>query len=93
MQARFPVEQVTIKGPSTTWKRLGNSGQTVTFHFCPQCGSTVYWKFAGAPDVIGVAIGCFIDPGFPPPKISAFEAYGHPWTMRVSDLPLIHHQG
>jgi hypothetical protein len=26
---------------------------------------------------------------FPPPKISGFEAYGHPWAMKAADLPIV----
>jgi hypothetical protein len=25
------------------------------FHFCPECGSTVYWDIAAAPELLGVA--------------------------------------
>jgi hypothetical protein len=31
------------------------------FHFCPSCGSTVYWEPARKPDMIGVAVGAFAD--------------------------------
>ena len=39
-----------------------------------------------APDLLGVAVGGFTDPTFPPPIISGFEAYGRPWVMNISDL-------
>jgi hypothetical protein len=42
VQARIPHEQVTIEGQSTKWTRPSDSGGPVTFHFCPECGSTVY---------------------------------------------------
>jgi hypothetical protein len=44
-----------------------------------------------APAVIGVAVGGFTDPTFPPPMISGFEAYGHPWAMNAADLAVPHH--
>jgi hypothetical protein len=59
-----------------------------TYHFCPECGSTVYWDISNAPDVYGVAVGGFTDPTFPPPVISGFEAYGRAWVMNISDLPM-----
>jgi hypothetical protein len=52
----------------------------------------VYWDISVAPDVIGVAVGAFTDPTFPPPMISGFEAYGAKWAMNVSDLPMPHHE-
>jgi hypothetical protein len=102
VQARLPVEHVRIDGQSTTWTFPSDGGEPVTFrscdsggatyHFCPECGSTVYWEIAEAPDFLGVAVGAFTDPAFPPPMISGFEAYGPAWVMNVSDLPMPHHE-
>jgi hypothetical protein len=60
------------------------------YHFCPECGSTLYWEIDDAPDFLGVAVGGFTDPTFPPPIISGFEAYGRPWVMNISDLSMPH---
>ena len=48
-QARFRRENVTFAGQLTTWKRTAESGNAMTFHFCPACGSTVYWGGEGLP--------------------------------------------
>ena len=32
------------------------------FHFCPDCGATVFYTLATAPDVVAVPIGAFADP-------------------------------
>jgi hypothetical protein len=61
------------------------------YHFCPECGSTVYWEFALAPESLGVAVGAFTDPAFPPPVGSGFEAYGADWAKSIiSDLQMPH---
>ena len=98
IQARFPREQVTIKGKSTAWKFPIKGATPVTyrnctsaggtFHFCPVCGSTVYYELDDAPDFIGVKVGAFTDPSFPPPMISGFEEYRFPWAMNPSALPM-----
>jgi hypothetical protein len=96
VQARLPVEHVTIEGQSTTWTVPSDSSTPAsrcdamggTYHFCPECGSTLYWEIANAADILGVAVGAFTDPTFPPPMISGFEAYGARWAMKVSDLPM-----
>ena len=75
-QARFPREQVTIEGQSTRYTRLGDSGKPITFHFCPDCGATVYWELANAPGLIAVPVGAFADPNFPPPRHSVYEDGG-----------------
>lgn len=89
-QARFPREHVTIEGRSTRWTRAGDSGQSATFHFCPVCGSTVYWEPADAPDLVTVAAGAFADPSFPPPHVSVYEERRHPWALAAGELPLEH---
>ena len=98
IQATFPKEQVTIEGKATTWKfpiegealvtyrNCSRSG--ATFHFCPVCGSTVFYVLVETPDNIGVKVGAFADPTFPPPMISGFEEYRFPWAMNVAALPM-----
>ena len=53
-----------------------SDSQGLTYHFCPECGSTLYWDISDAPDFVGVAVGNFTDPTFPPPVGAGFEAYG-----------------
>ncbi|GID98233.1 GFA family protein [Amorphoplanes digitatis] len=99
-QTRLPSEHVTIAGQSKTWTFPTDNGKPVTFrscdsegatyHFCPECGSTVYWELTIAPGFIGAGVGSFTDPTFPPPKISGFEAYGPAW-LNISDLPMPHY--
>jgi hypothetical protein len=67
-QARFRREQVTFAGKATAWMRTAESGNGLTFHFCPTCGSTVYWEGEGFPGYVAVAIGNFADPSFPAPS-------------------------
>ena len=98
VQGRFPREKAKIEGESTEWTFPSDSEKQVTYqscdsggatyHFCPVCGTTVYWDITAAPDLIGIAIGTLTDPTFPPPKISGFESYGHPWAMQPADLPI-----
>jgi hypothetical protein len=89
-QARFSRDGVTIEGRATQWTRHGDSGAPATFHFCPVCGSTVWWEAAGAPNSIAVAVGMFADPGFPPPHVSVYEERKHPWALAAGELPMAH---
>jgi hypothetical protein len=96
-QTRLPSEHVTIEGQSKTWTFPSDSAKPVefrscdsggaTYHFCPECGSTVYWDITIAPGFIGAGVGSFADPTFPAPKISGFEAYGPAW-LNISALPM-----
>jgi hypothetical protein len=83
VQARYPLESVSINGTSGEYQRTGDSGGTAWFHFCKECGSTVYWRLDQLPGFVAIAVGAFADPGFPPPKISVYNIRRHPWV----DLP------
>ena len=89
-QSRFLRSCIRVSGASTAYQRIADSGNTVKSHFCPICGSTVWWELSGYPDLIAVALGMFADPGYPPPKVSVWEASRHPWTERIADLDMEH---
>jgi hypothetical protein len=90
VQARFPRENVTGEGRSATFQRKAESGNTITFHFCPDCGATVFWAIDAQPDLTAVAVGAFADPLFPEPRFSVFESTRHGWAMRPDDLDMQH---
>jgi hypothetical protein len=87
-QAWFEPRQIALSGTATEFTRLGDSGRSVTFRFCPVCGSTVYWEAEGFPGMIAVAVGAFADPDFPAPTLSGWERRRHHWVERISDLPM-----
>ena len=78
MQARFPAERVRIQGRASEYVRSSDAGEPRAFHFCPECGATVYYHTD--PELIAVPIGAFADPEFPPPRISVWEARRHAWV-------------
>ena len=76
----FPKEQVRTEGPSKVYERSSDSGRKIEFHFCPDCGSTVFWSAEAFPDLIGIAPGAFADPSMPSPTRSVWETTRHPWV-------------
>ena len=74
-------------GQAATWMRTAESGNALTFHFCPTCGSTVYWEGEGFPGYVAVAIGNFADSNFPAPTIAVWEESRHPWVSLPVDTP------
>jgi hypothetical protein len=77
--ARFPPERATVEGRSTEYRRNSDDGNWVTFHFCPVCGSSVWWELEIQPGVVAVAVGAFADPDFPMPVRSVYENRRHRW--------------
>src|SRR5262249_44842426 len=79
--AFFPRENVTATGETKNFTRGSDSGHSVTFHFCPHCGATVFWEPHRKPAAIGVAVGAFADPSFPAPTQSVYREHQHPWMQ------------
>ena len=74
---------VAVEGEAHEFSRATERGGRVTFHFCPQCGSSVYWDLSLEPNIIGLAVGAFADPGFAKPSRSVFGVTRHHWVSDV----------
>jgi len=79
-QARFARNDVKLEGRSKRYVRTADSGNTLEYHFCPECGATVHYSISVAPDVIAIPLGAFANPNFPAPKFSVYETRRHAWV-------------
>ena len=79
-QARFHRDGFEVEGRSSTYTRIGDSGGSATFHFCPKCGATVYYTLAGKEEHVAIPVGAFADPTFPAPWFSVYEERMHSWV-------------
>ena len=84
--AYYEAGQVRLAGATTVYEREVE-GRKLSFHFCPRCGSTVYWTAANHPGRYGIAVGAFSDPHFPKPARSVFERSRHDWLSFPEDVP------
>lgn len=81
VQARFNRSDAEVEGLSKAWVRTADSGNRIAHHFCPECGTTVYYLPEKEPDLIAVAVGAFTDAAFPAPRFSVYESRRHPWVV------------
>jgi hypothetical protein len=92
VQARWPKAQVRINGASNTFVKVADSGNSATFHFCPECGSDVYYEIDGKfDDLVAIPLGAFDDPWFAIPRFSVWEERKHDWVEIVG--PDVEHMG
>jgi hypothetical protein len=77
--AHYHKDQLRFEGESKIYARISDTGFEVRFHFCPDCGTSVYWETNKYPNQCGIAVGCFADPEFPPPTRSIWEESKHDW--------------
>lgn len=78
--AFYPADAVTISGAPKEYVRTAASGGKVRSYFCPDCGSTVYWKADNLPAMVGVAVGAIAAANYPAPVRSVFEQSKHAWV-------------
>ncbi|MCV3240156.1 GFA family protein [Mesorhizobium sp. ZC-5] len=78
--AFFKRQDVRVDGPSKSYERQSDRGFPVWLHFCPDCGSTVFWEPQRKPDAIAVGVGSFADPTFPAPTQSVYGEHRHAWV-------------
>jgi hypothetical protein len=79
--AFFARDNITVEGRATTYSRPSDSGFDISFHFCPVCGSTVYWEPSRKPGQVALGIGAFADPDFPAPTQQVYTEHRHDWLM------------
>ena len=85
--AFFDRDGVRIEGASTIFERPSDSFYPVVHHFCPRCGSTVFWYPLRKPGVIAVAVGAFADPHFPAPTQAVYDQHRHYWVAVAVEAP------
>jgi hypothetical protein len=77
------------QGERGSFRRQADSGTWLTHQFCPNCGSTVCWESERTPELISVAVGCFVDPHFPAPVRTVWTTSKHDWLAFPATIP--HH--
>lgn len=84
--AYYPKTDVQVVGETKMFAREATEGRKVRHHFCPTCGTAVYWFAEVLPDIIGIAVGTFGDPTFPVPSFSIWEQSSHKWASLPEGL-------
>ncbi len=69
-----------VIGRATEYVRSGDQGARFRFRFCPVCGTNLFHTEEGEESSVGVAVGAFADPDFPPPRVSIYECRRHAWV-------------
>ncbi len=88
MQAAFTLEQVQVIGLYKTYRRISDEADRKPhdFHFCPECGSNVFYTEPDEPDLVVVSVGSFADPSFPAPTESGYDSRRHRWLAMPATI-------
>lgn len=83
--AFFAKTKVSVEGRYRSFRRSSETGFDLLFHFCGDCGSTVFWEPLRKPDMVAVGVGSFGDPGFPGPAQEVHTEDRHHWVTPLPD--------
>ena len=75
-----------VTGTATEYVRAGDQGARFRFRFCPICGTNLFHTEEGVEGSVGVAVGAFADPSFPPPRVSIYGIRCHAWVKLPPDV-------
>lgn len=76
---RFDRVQVIPDGPAHSFARIGDDGMTITYHFCPTCGVSVWYENSGLPKAVMVPAGALAPAELPAPSVSVYDARCPAW--------------
>src|SRR3954451_18301184 len=81
MQAGFKTDQVEVTGRFNDYLRVSDEADRKehVFHFCPECGSQVFYTEPTEPDLVVVSVGSFRGP-----VVSAADGVG----LRLAASPV-----
>lgn len=82
----FQKNLITVEGKTKTWSRVAESGRGLVNHFCPTCGSNLFWTLEMRPDHLGVAIGAFDSP-IKEPARAIWMDHKHDWVSFPENWP------
>ena len=74
-----PADAVSTTGETRSYTSTGDSGGTVTRHFCPNCGSNAMNESSTVPHLRMFPVGCLDDISRVQPGVFVFHANKAPW--------------
>ena len=84
--AHWPEGQVAVEGGHANHTRWTEDGHWVRQHFCPACGTLVFYQIEQRPGMISIPAGAFADPDFPPPLVEVYGERRCPWLPVLASV-------
>jgi hypothetical protein len=76
-----------LRGSPKAFTKTGDSGNELTRHFCPECGSPLYTSSPHHPDSYYLKAGCLDDPTIVRATHQSWAKSRIPWATISPDLP------
>ena len=85
--ALFDERNVEVTGGTASYAVTADSGNTLTRHFCPTCGSRVFSRSSRRLGMIVLPAGAFDDSTWFSPKVVLYTRSRHDWDTASDDVP------
>jgi hypothetical protein len=85
--AAVPDASVKISGATSTFTKLGGSGQPTERTFCPKCGSTIFSRPRAMAGVTMLRAGTLNNPSRIAPSMSIYTSRAQPWDQPSASIP------
>ena len=81
IMVRLPKTALQIQGTIKTFSKLGDSGNPILRHFCPECGSSIADEPTARPGMINLNAGTLDDPSLVVPTLEIYCDSALPWVQ------------
>ena len=85
--ALFEAANAEVTGKTSSFAVKAESGNTLTRHFCPTCGSRVFATNSGRPGMIVLPAGNFDDSSWFSPQAVLYTRSRHGWDTAADGVP------
>ncbi len=85
--ARFRREDVSFSGETKTYTVKADSGNLLTRHFCPTCGSRLYIENSARPGFVNLPVGSFDEHAWYEPQSIVYSRGKPVWDVITEDIP------
>jgi len=85
--ALLEAASVEVSGHTASYAVTADSGNTLTRHFCPTCGSRIFALNTRRPGMIILAAGTFDDSSWFKPQAALYTRSRHDWDTAAEGVP------
>jgi hypothetical protein len=87
--AHYEEAKVESEGEASSWTRASDDGDRwCTYHFCPACGSTAWYRIQLRPGIVTIPAGNFADADFGEPNYSSYSESQCLWVRLETQEPI-----
>ena len=90
--AMFRTEDVTITGDVASASWQANSGNSLTFSFCPACGTQIYAQSSARPHIMTMRLGAIDVPHDLKPELIIWAEDAPAWAVFDTRLEILPRQ-